>query len=74
MLNALFLEERSPAAERAERCREAVEVAERYADGLAERGALTRAADEMFMPDWPGGATEMFNVYTVADRVEPCAP
>jgi hypothetical protein len=60
---SLLQEERSPAAEHAERCREAVEVAERYADGLAERAALTRAANEMFMPEWPGGATAMFDWY-----------
>jgi hypothetical protein len=44
-----------------EQGRNAVEVAELYADGLAERDALVRALKALPMPEWPGGGPEIFN-------------
>jgi hypothetical protein len=44
-----------------ERSREAVEVAERYADGLAAQAELRRAVELAPMPVWPGSGPEIFN-------------
>jgi hypothetical protein len=44
-----------------ERARHAVEIAERYADGLIERESLIQAAQAVPMPEWPGSGPEIFN-------------
>lgn len=41
--------------------RAAVKLAERYADGLAEKADLVRAVKSMSMPVWPLGTPAIFN-------------
>jgi hypothetical protein len=44
-----------------ERSREAVEVAERYADGLTEQAEVRQALEVAPMPVWPESGPEQFN-------------
>ena len=45
--------------------RTAVDVAERYADGLADRAAIEQAVWAVPLPDWPGVGRRVTDQYTV---------